>query len=90
MTKNTEWQYIPLEGSHVWTTHDLGVSTALLCEGFVLVSIDKENPRKASFVFKKDKDLEGVVDQYFSNRLNVKARSYFDHLKALKNQLYSE
>ena len=83
--------YIPLnDPSVVFTTYDLGVSTALLCAGFELLSVDKENTRKALFIFKKEDGIEDVADQYFSNRLEVKARSYFDNLKALKNKLYSE
>ena len=76
--------------SAVFTTYDLGVSTALLCAGFVLLSVDKENPRKALFIFKKENHIEDTANRYFSDKLEVKARSYFDHLKALKNKLYSE
>jgi hypothetical protein len=88
---DNEWKYIPLEDpSVVFTTYDLGVSTALLCAGFELLSVDKENPRKALFIFKKAQRIEDVANQYFSDKLDVKARSFFDHLKALKNKLYSE
>ena len=83
--------YIPLDDpSVVFATYDLGVSTALLCAGFELLSVDKENSKKALFVFKKDDGIEGVANLYWSDRLEVKARSYFDHFKALKNKLYSE
>lgn len=89
---NEECRHIPLnDPSSVFTTYDLGVSTALLCAGFELLSVDKnDNPRKALFIFKKEDGVEDVTDRYFSDRLEVKARSFFDHLKALKNKLYSE
>lgn len=88
---NEEWRYIPLDDpSVVFTTYDLGVSTALLCAGFQLLSVDKADPRKALFIFQKEDGIEDVADRYFSDRLEVKARSFFDHLKALKNKLYSE
>ena len=89
---NEEYQYIPLDDpSLVFSTYDLGVSTALLCAGFELLKVDKgADARKSLFVFKKEDGIEGVADQYFSDRLEVKARSFFDHLKALKNKLYSE
>ncbi|HRH25304.1 MAG TPA: DUF5659 domain-containing protein [Candidatus Paceibacterota bacterium] len=89
-TKNKEKQSSLEDGSVVFTTYDLGVSTALLCAGFELLSVDKKNKRKALFVFKKEKGIEDVTDRYFSDKLEVKARSFFDHLKALKNKLYSE
>ncbi len=79
-----------LDLSQVFTTYDIGVSAALLCCGYELLSVDKQNPRKALFVFSKDIQIEEFTDLYFSDRLDVKARSYFDHLKALKNMLYSE
>lgn len=89
---NEEWQDIPLDDpSVVFTTYDLGVSTALLCAGFVLLSVDKkDNPQKALLIFKKEDGIEDVADRYFSDRLEVKARSFFDQLKALKNKLYSK
>lgn len=74
----------------VWTTYDLGVSAALLCADFELVAVERSNPRKALFVFKKESGIEETANSYFSDRLKVKARSFFDHLKALKNKLYSE
>jgi hypothetical protein len=82
---------IPLDDpDFVWTTYDLGVSAALLCADFELVAVQRTNPRKALFVFKKEKGIEDAANSYFSDRLKVKARSFFDHLKALKNKLYSE
>jgi hypothetical protein len=81
---------LPNDPTAVFTTYDLGVSTALLCVDFELLSVDKENPRKALFIFKKANGIEDVANRYFSDKLEVKARSFFDHLKALKNKLYSE
>lgn len=76
--------------SMVFSTYDLGVSAALLCLNFQLIYVDKTNPRKALFIFKKEKGIEKAANEYFTDQLEVKARSFFDHLKALKNQLYSE
>jgi len=73
-----------------FSTYDLGVSTALLCAGFELLVVEKDNPRKSLFIFRREDNIESVADRYFSDRLEVKARSFFDHLKALKNKLYSK
>lgn len=78
------------EEIEVFTNYDLGVSAALLCAGFELLSVDKDNPRKALFVFRKQAGIEDIANRYFADRLEFKARSFFDHLKALKNKLYSE
>lgn len=89
--EKNDWKYIPIDDpSLVFTTYDLGVSTALLCSGFELLSVDKENPRKALFIFHKEDEIEDIANLYFSDKLEVRARSFFDHLKALKSQIYSE
>ena len=85
-----ECQYIPLKDpAFVWTTYDMGSAAALLCSGFELLSLDKQNPRKALFIFRKEDGIEEIVDLYWSNRLEVKARNFFDTVKMLKNRLYS-
>ncbi|PIR12771.1 hypothetical protein COV49_04315 [Candidatus Falkowbacteria bacterium CG11_big_fil_rev_8_21_14_0_20_39_10] len=85
-----ESKKIPLDDpAYVFTTYDLGCSTALLCVDFKLLSIEKTNPKKALFVFRRKVGIEETANSYFADRLEVKARSFFDHLKALKNKLYS-
>jgi len=74
--------------SSVFTTYDLGCSTSLVCADFELLMIEKTDPRKALFVFRKQSGIEETTNKYFANKLEVKARSYFDNLKALKNKLY--
>ena len=73
----------------VFTTHDLGCSTALLCADFELLDVEKSNPKKALFIFRRKIGIENIADKYFADKLEVKARSFFDNLKALKNKLYS-
>jgi hypothetical protein len=73
----------------VFTTHDLGCSTALLCAGFELLDVEKSNPKKALFIFRRKIGIENIADKYFADKLEVKARSFFDNLKALKNKLYN-
>jgi len=90
-SENEEWKYTSLDDpSLVWTTYDMNCSVALLCSGFELLGIDKnKDPRKALFVFKED-GIENVIDLFWSDRLEVKARTFADTIKALKNRLYSE
>lgn len=88
MTQKQDWSLA--DPAFVWTTYDLGVSAALMCSGFELLALDKENPRKALFIFRRADQIDDVADRYFADRLEVKARSFFDAVKALKNRLYSE
>ena len=71
-------------------TFDLGLATALISVGFSLISLDRENLRKVQFVFRRSDGLDDTIDAYWENKLEVKARTYFDTSKMLKNRLYSE
>lgn len=86
-----EYQYIPLDNqTNYFYTFDLGCSAALISAGFELVSLDKANVRKVQFIFRREVDIEKVVDDYWADRLKVKTRAFFDNVKMLKNRIYSE
>jgi len=86
-----DYQYIPIDDhTNYFYTFDLGCSAALISAGFELVSLDKENPRKVQFIFRREIGIEKVVDDYWADRLEVKARGFFDNVKMLKNRIYSE
>ena len=87
--KSSEKNFSLSDPAFVFTTYDIGVSTALLCADFELLAVEKSNPRKALFVFRRKVGVEETANKYFADRLEVKARSFFDNLKALKNKLYS-
>ena len=72
------------------TTFDLGVAASLVTAGFEISSLDKTNPRKVQFIFHRVIGIEKVVDEYWSDHLEVKARAFFDNIKMLKNRIYSE
>lgn len=86
-----ESEIVPL-GDHAnfFYTFDLGLSAALISVGFSLVSLDRENLRKVQFTFRRADGMDETIDAYWDNRLEVKARTYFDSLKMLKNRLYSD
>ena len=71
-------------------TYDLGCSAALISAGFELISLDKANPRRVQFIFCRKNNIEKVVNKYWTNQLNLQARSFFENIKMLKNRIYSE
>lgn len=79
----------PYNDPAFFTTHDLGVTAALICSGYELMAVDKENPNRALFIFRRDKEIEEIINAYWADKLEVKARRYFDSIKATKNKLYS-
>lgn len=76
--------------NEIFATYDLGCASAVITAGFVLLTLDKTNPRKIQFIFRKDSGIEKIVDDYWADRLEVKARTFFDNTKMLKNRIYSE
>ncbi len=78
-----------LETNNQFLTFDLGLASALATLGFELWEIDKTNPRKAQFIFKRDTDIEKAVNAYWNNNLQVNARSIVNNQKMIKNRLYS-
>lgn len=85
---NQELEYLP--SSDFFTTFDLGLTCALFCLEHELYAVDKENnPNKAQFVFRRDKNMERDIEDYWNDRLKLNARSYFDSIRTIKNRLYS-
>ncbi len=85
-----DFEYVNLGNSkEYFSSADLGLACALCTRGHNLVTLDKQDPRKVSFVFKKEVGIEEDVDAYWSNELETKARDYFDTLRTLKNRIYS-
>ncbi|OGZ66325.1 MAG: hypothetical protein A3C50_01245 [Candidatus Staskawiczbacteria bacterium RIFCSPHIGHO2_02_FULL_43_16] len=89
--KNQTEKVIPLEidSSKVLTTFDLGCAAALATAGFELLSLDRENPRKVKFIFRRSAGIENTAEDFWSDRLEQKSRSFWDNTKNLKNRLYS-
>ena len=78
------------DNNELFATYDLGCSAALLTAGFELITLDRANQRKTRFVFYRTKNIEKVADDFWTSKLEVKARTFFDNIKMLKNRIYSE
>ena len=72
-----------------YQTSDLGCAAALISLGFDLNYLNKTNLKKVEFIFTNKKEIEKRADDYFSDKLKVNPRAYFDNLKMLKNRIYS-
>ena len=97
MTKNhrkesseEEYEVVPINETDFFYTFDMGLSAALISVGFSLVSLDRENLRKVQFIFRRADGMDETIDAYWADTLHVKARTYFDSVKMLKNRLHSE
>ena len=74
--------------SNYYETSDLGLAAALLTFGVVLVRVDKQNPRRAVFVFADSKELSTLVDGFWSGEMTLSALRYFENTKLLKSRIY--
>lgn len=71
-----------------YQTSDL-VLAAVLTLSLPLDSIDKTNPPKAQFIFKRTEGLDELIANYWKRELKVEPQMYFQSLKILKSRLYS-
>lgn len=90
MTKEVSYTPILEDYPNPFSTFDLGTSVALVCAGYELLHIDKTNPKKALFLFENSDDLVECTRMYWKNELQVDALQYWNTLKNLKNQIYSQ
>lgn len=78
----------PYNSSH-YLTSDLALVTTLSLK-FPIEEIDRSNPRKATFVFRRCPELEALVNQFFSNQIQISPQVFFNQLRDVKNRLYAE
>lgn len=77
------------EDNNLISTCDLGCAGALVSMNFELRSIDRADERKAHFIFDRTTDIEQIIEDYWSDRLKISPRVFFDNIRLLKNRLYS-
>jgi len=68
-------------------TTDLFLCTVLSIY-YPLDSINKANPQKAIFSFKREPGLDDVIQSYWARRLQVEPQALLNQLKAIKTRLY--
>lgn len=82
MTKN-------LKLNDYYSTPDLALATVISLSYPVEV-IDRQNPHKALFLFKREQGLDQLIEAYWRRELTVEPQAYFNQLKNLKARLYGE
>jgi hypothetical protein len=76
-----------LSENTLFRSADLALATAVSLF-YPLEAIDRENPRKAQFVFKRDAGLDELIQSYWRRELKVEPQSYFDAMRLIKGRLY--
>jgi len=72
-----------------YRTSDFALATAISLF-YPIEAIEKENPKRAIFVFKRTKELEKTIAKYWKRELKVEPQAYFNQMRILKARLYNE
>jgi hypothetical protein len=78
-----------LNESDKFITYDIGLAASLFTLGYDLWDVDKSNPKKSKFIYRRDEHVDKMIQEYWDNKLLLPARSLLDNQKMLKNRLYS-
>jgi hypothetical protein len=66
---------------------DLNLSTVISLY-FPIDSIDKSNPQKAVFIFRRENGLDDLIANYWARRLQIEPQALLTQLKSTKTRLY--
>lgn len=72
-----------------YSSSDLALVAALALF-YPIEAVDRQNPYKAFFLFKRTEDLDALIESYFRGEMRVSPALYFNQLKSIKSRLYSE
>lgn len=75
--------------TNLFQTSDLCLATTLYCLNYQLKKIDKKNPKKVVFIFKKDNRLKELLTLYYNHTLSIEPNTFSQRLREIKNRLYT-
>ena len=78
-----------LKENDFYRTADLALASAISLF-YPIESIDRQNPKKAQFIFRQDKGLDELIDNYWKGQIKVEPQAYFNALRIIKARLYGE
>jgi len=76
-----------LKEKDFYRTSDLALA-ATISLFYPIEAIDKQNPRKAYFIFKREEGLDKLIEKYWRGELRVEPKMFFNQLRVLKARLY--
>jgi hypothetical protein len=76
--------------NNLYGTSDMGLSIALICDGYILSGIEKpSHGNRFTFCFQPQKGIRESIEAYWGGRLRVDAKAYWNESKNLKTRLYA-
>lgn len=85
-----DFQYVPLNDyEHFYYCTDIEIASTLVAKGFELASIDKISETKATFIFRKERGIDAMVDGFWTNSIEVYPLEFANARKNLKSRIYA-
>ncbi len=78
------------ERNQQFVLSDFYLAAFLRAKGFQLLNIDKNDPRRALFVFQDRKDRQNLVEDFLFGRAQIELKSFVSAIKELKQLLHSD
>ncbi len=75
--------------NELFSSYDLSVAAALCAAGFTLLGIKRNRGNRVLFLFEHSEQLVADASAHWNGQLQVNSLDFFNALKNLKNQLYS-
>jgi len=69
-------------------TSDLGLATILYSFGYPIDALDRSDNRRILFLFKRCKEIDEVIQQYWARELGVEPLAFLGALKDVKSRIY--
>lgn len=83
MTQEHEY----LDENDYLRTADLSLASAIYMFE-PLVAIDRQDSRRATFIFKRSQELDDLVEQFWRGDLKADLRQHFAAIREIKARLY--
>lgn len=72
-----------------YSTTDLVLAT-VIAMNFPIELVDKKNPHKAVFIFKREEELDRLIEEFWKKQTRVEPLSFFNCMKMLKSRIYEK
>ncbi|KKP37655.1 MAG: hypothetical protein UR28_C0028G0023 [Candidatus Peregrinibacteria bacterium GW2011_GWF2_33_10] len=90
--QTTEKQFVEqhkFADSYFFSSSDINLIASFCCYGYKIHYVNKQDPSKAIFYIKRDKNLDELIRAYFCKEIRVEPMDFANAIKALKTRIYN-
>ena len=74
----------------VLKTSDFILASTLLTLGHDIIGIDKTNPKRVVFYYRKTSDLEVAVEDYWAGKVKVDPKSFVYSQREIRGRIHTD